>query len=234
MTVQQKATSAAEARSLGLRTYFSCVPCVNGHVALRLARNSSCLKCKQESRNKKRKLKRLAGIPSPQDERRKQRRAARRQMLATTPRTCPRCQVSKFEVDFRCTSRTTYPDWCIKCRGSYSKHQKNRQSGRYAQAMIKRELAEKRQTPRWAKGKQLNPIYAYARFLRDHGIDCHVDHIVPLRGETASGLHAAENLRVLISRENVSKSNKLPSNPSLIPSEWQNPVFVSWVEARAA
>jgi hypothetical protein len=32
-------------------------------------------------------------------------------------------------------------------------------------------------------------IYALARIYREAGIDCHVDHVVPLRGKTVSGLH---------------------------------------------
>jgi hypothetical protein len=66
--------------------------------------------------------------------------------------------------------------------------------------------------PPWLTAEQLFEIrgfYAEARRLTTTtGIRHEVDHIVPLLGETVSGLHVPWNLQVLTDVENRAKSNK--------------------------
>lgn len=58
------------------------------------------------------------------------------------------------------------------------------------------------QTPKWADLDKIKDIY----------LNCpkgfHVDHIVPLKGKTVSGLHTHNNLQYLTQRENCSKGNR--------------------------
>jgi hypothetical protein len=64
--------------------------------------------------------------------------------------------------------------------------------------------------PRWLSLVHLlemESIYTYCSALRNVGLDYHVDHIVPLRGKTVSGLHVPWNLQLLPGRENMSKGN---------------------------
>ena len=60
---------------------------------------------------------------------------------------------------------------------------------------------KKHQTPVWADLNKIKQIY----------LDCpsgyHVDHIIPLRGVSASGLHIETNLQYLPAKENLSKRN---------------------------
>ena len=58
-----------------------------------------------------------------------------------------------------------------------------------------------KRTPVWANLARIKQIY----------LDCpegyHVDHIIPLRGTRASGLHIETNLQYLPAKENLSKRN---------------------------
>ncbi|WP_395652454.1 hypothetical protein [Brevundimonas sp.] len=84
-------------------------------------------------------------------------------------------------------------------------------SARHA-AEVRRELAIAQRcgllTPEGAK--QIERIYAEARRLtQETGIPHHVDHIAPLRGETISGLHIPENLRIIPAEDNIKKGAKV-------------------------
>lgn len=55
-------------------------------------------------------------------------------------------------------------------------------------------------------------LYAKAALLtRTTGRSHVVDHIIPLKGRTVSGLHVESNLRVIERSENARKSNKWES-----------------------
>jgi len=64
--------------------------------------------------------------------------------------------------------------------------------------------------PNWLNSGELfemECVYNYCSALRKVGFDYHVDHAVPLRGSSVSGLHVPWNLQVLPGRENMSKGN---------------------------
>lgn len=69
----------------------------------------------------------------------------------------------------------------------------------YGAYLKARKAHVKRATPAWADLK------AITNFYRDCPKGMHVDHIIPLRGKTVSGLHVLPNLRYISAKANMSK-----------------------------
>ena len=76
-------------------------------------------------------------------------------------------------------------------------------------------------TPRWldaAQKQRTLEIYAATQHLQELTATVyHVDHIVPLRGDTVCGLHVWWNLQPLTERANVSKQNLF--YPTMYPQQ---------------
>ena len=65
-------------------------------------------------------------------------------------------------------------------------------------------------TPLWADQDKIREIYNFARYLSDRdGEEYHVDHIVPLNGSNACGLHWEGNLQAIPARHNLMMGNRI-------------------------
>lgn len=72
----------------------------------------------------------------------------------------------------------------------------------------RRGLGWKFRTPPWANVSEIEDLYALSRRLTaDTGVVHEVDHVIPLHGRKVSGLHVAENVRILRKKENNRKVN---------------------------
>lgn len=100
-------------------------------------------------------------------------------------------------------------------------YSKNKHS--YVEAALRRKRRLKERTPTWADLAAIREMYRLAQELTERtGESHHVDHVIPLRGELVSGLHVAENLRVVPAGVNLAKRNhfdvgtaeRLPENPA--------------------
>jgi hypothetical protein len=83
---------------------------------------------------------------------------------------------------------------------------------KFAMKTRKRKIAKMNRTPAWLNAGEefeIECIYKYCASLRQTGLDCEVDHIVPLQGKSVSGLHVPWNLQVLTASENASKGNRV-------------------------
>jgi hypothetical protein len=75
----------------------------------------------------------------------------------------------------------------------------------------KEKVRLKSATERAARLQRIPP-WADTEAIKDFYLKCpegyHVDHKIPLRGKTVSGLHVLENLQYLPAKENLAKGNK--------------------------
>lgn len=78
----------------------------------------------------------------------------------------------------------------------------------HAESSRRRKMIVKQQTPAWADKDSIAQMYKLAQKWSDlFGVNYHVDHIIPLRGENICGLHVENNLQLLGASLNVAKSN---------------------------
>lgn len=171
-----------EARLLGTPRYFTGVPCKRGHLAERYAMGGHCIGC---------------------DNTRLRSTEQRKKAVDTY------YQNNKH----KCMNATKI--WKEKSgKGyQYTKTSRLNNPGSANFYNQKRHAAKLRRTPAWLTQDQflqIKSIYSEAAELTKLlGEWYEVDHIVPLQGQTVSGLHVPWNLQILTAKENGIKGNRL-------------------------
>lgn len=108
--------------------------------------------------------------------------------------------------------------WRLANPEKFRDHQRNRSVDKAVncEKQMRRYASERRQTPPWVSKADLVPIYRQCQVATEQtGVPHHVDHIVPLRGETVSGLHVPWNLQVIPAKVNQAKGNRLIESMAL-------------------
>ena len=201
--------SRQEAIALDQKWYFTGKPCIHGHVAKRSAATTMCYRCKHLDKKK----------------RERNKTEQKRTYFANTFKKCAKCEQDKPLAEFRLV-RKRNPDWCSDCREKYRHKNPNKKPRTDGTARKKaRELLKANRVPQWSDRKLISAVYRYARALRDAGFDCHVDHIVPLRGFQVSGYHCPENLQVIFSADNIKKGSKVDHDAYDVIPEFLKPEF---------
>lgn len=164
----------------GKKFYFTGKPCKYGHIAQRVVRNHQCHEC--------RKLEdRLRKAANYHVDIFKSRKEARQRYLVDPNR---KEILKRSRIKNRSTVNKNKREW----------GKRNRDFTRAANAYHR--ALKMQRTPIWANKQQIRNIYKQAKNL-----GMVVDHIIPLRGRTVSGLHVETNLQLLTKEENLRKTN---------------------------
>lgn len=78
----------------------------------------------------------------------------------------------------------------------------------------------------------IEAVYAYAKHLEAIVGRCQVDHIVPLQGDLACGLHTHHNLRVITDTANKRKHNKVSGDEAAVTPAYLELGFLDFIKAR--
>lgn len=189
--------SRKDAVALGLKRYVTGECCPQGHIAERMVSTRACCACLSE--------KKVAWmILNPEKV-----NAQRRNWVQENSEQAKASKAAS-QARNRESANKRQRRWL-----SENREQSNAASAAWAAAnpgkcnakAAKCRAAQLQRTPSWADQDAIAGMYELAQLFRRIGLDIDVDHIVPLQGQKVSGLHVADNLQLIHSIANKSKSN---------------------------
>lgn len=126
-------------------------------------------------------------------------------------------RMRKYQSENRAVLRASCRKWREKNPEAQHEAERNwrlRNPHACAALAAKRHAAVRRRTPPWLTAEHFEAIKAVyllaSRITKATGVPHEVDHVVPLQGQTVSGLHVPWNLQVLPEVDNVRKGNRFP------------------------
>lgn len=207
--------SRQDAKTAGLKRFYTGQPCRFGHVAERSVANRGCLVCRGEkarlfSKNNREKCearRRAYSAKNPgklsaqkqawSEKNREKLRAAKNAWNAKPEaKAAQKARSRKHHESNRDKTNAAHAAWAA------------RNKGKVAALAAKYRSDKLNQTPPWADLEAIDAVYIEAGALRKQGYPATVDHVIPLRGEAVSGLHVASNLQIIHDLDNKRKSNR--------------------------
>jgi hypothetical protein len=173
--------TCGDAKSQGLKRYFTGKPCKRGHLSDRTVKTGNCIRCHYELRDRN-----IAH------------RAQRKWYINNSDKV--RQYQRKWVSENRLAARSWYTNWRVNNPDKDAAKTAKRHA-------TKLHATPQWLTPDDLFMIEFQYLKAETLTLMT-GVKHHVDHIVPLQGKNVCGLHVPQNLQVLTANENISKSNK--------------------------
>lgn len=197
--------SRKEAIAQGLSHYFTGKPCKHGHLAQRTTKSSNCCECFIMFAARARRADPAAHRAMKAREYQRNKQSILLQQKAYRQRNWADIYAKrKADPRYQEYMRQYLREYHTTNPSDYTKAGQAANC-RYRQAM------KLLRTPSWLtkeERKQIADVYREARRLtKETGVKHVVDHIIPLRGKTVSGLHCLANLQILTEVENREKWN---------------------------
>jgi 5-methylcytosine-specific restriction endonuclease McrA len=220
--------SCEDAEMIGMTTYFTGVPCVNGHVCEKFVCNRNCVKCRAARQRMKNRFLTEEEILRRREWSRESWRKHNGEKgfqywcsLFDKPRKMDdpeyRKRMGRLSGARRQARMESDPAYAEERRAKVKAYQTaNREKMRplknYHDAN-RRSLKMNARPPWLSKEdkRRMRDMYAWAKMLGELFDETyHVDHIYPLKHKTLCGLHVPWNLQILPAHVNHKKKNRLP------------------------
>ena len=222
-----------EAKRRGEPTYFTGLPCKNGHMAHRRTHNGECVECYRCFKKdfyKNNQEKELARAADYRDRNRENLNAkafefyqANKELMRARVRDyyqrnkdvllekAKTIHADRIKV-YTAKRYVEKKDHISRVASAYRKSNPHKVNARTA----KRRASKVRATPTWVDQSAITEVYEQREAAQEiFDLKLEVDHIIPLRGRGICGLHVPWNLRVIELTRNRSKHNRYRQEDAL-------------------
>lgn len=209
-------TSAPDAKSLGLKTFFNGKPCKKGHVSARYTSDRCCVDCARSRAADRYENNRSDVLEQRKASYLKDQQAVKHRVRDYAQRNPEKIVAAKrnYYLKHRVRLIAYSKRWREENAARADAHRQqwikdNPDKVRASIAKVKSARALRK--PHWLTLDQRNEmrsLYAEARRMtKESGITYSIDHVVPLLGSSVSGLHVPWNLQIMTMKENRAKWN---------------------------